>query len=173
MHRHRQNSSVSGLTWLRYTQDTLLHSKTKTEVRQGTRDTLLPVLLPVMHKIGCRSYILCIYVPPGKNSRSTANKSTDENASCVYAVWRVLGLNLCIYTPCACLCVSTVPERCMWVFSSCVAVMRLDFWAGESPTILGLGLAVGLLHTLDISCRENIIAQVWITSHDPLPLYIN
>ena len=46
---------------------------------------------------------------------------------------------------------STVPERCMWVFSNWVAVIRLDFWAGDRPVVLGLGLEVGLLQTLDMS----------------------
>lgn len=53
--------------------------------------------------------------------------------------------------PCACLCVSTVPDLCIWVLRSCVAVIRLDFCAGDSPEVFGLGLEVGLLHTLDRS----------------------
>jgi hypothetical protein len=55
--------------------------------------------------------------------------------------------------PWACLCVSVVPERCMCVLRSCVAVIRLDFWAGERPEVLGLGLEVGLLQMLERSWR--------------------
>lgn len=39
----------------------------------------------------------------------------------------------------------------MCVFRSCVAVIRLDFCAGDRPDVLGLGLEVGLLQTLDRS----------------------
>lgn len=39
----------------------------------------------------------------------------------------------------------------MCVLRSCVAVIRLDFCAGDRPDVLGLGLEVGLLQTLDRS----------------------
>lgn len=42
----------------------------------------------------------------------------------------------------------------MCVFRSCVAVIRLDFCAGDRPDVLGLGLEVGLLQTLDRSWGE-------------------
>lgn len=42
----------------------------------------------------------------------------------------------------------------MRVFRSCVAVIRLDFCAGDRPEVLGLGLEVGLLQTLDRSLEN-------------------
>lgn len=49
----------------------------------------------------------------------------------------------------------------MCVFRSCVAVIRLDFCAGDRPDVLGLGLEVGLLQTLDRSWGEKREKSCW------------
>lgn len=89
-----------------------------------------------------------------RNSRKHTHRHTIEKAS----EWTDCMADAHLWwsfspAPWACLCVSTVPDRCMCVLRSWVAVIRLDFWAGDRVVFLGLGLAVGLLHTLDMSCR--------------------
>lgn len=73
-------------------------------------------------------------------------------------------------SPWACLWDSTVPERCMWVLRSCVAVIRLDFCAGDSPELLGLGLDVGLLQTLDRSWKQIHLMSLHLLPIDSLLL---
>lgn len=54
----------------------------------------------------------------------------------------------------------------MCVLRSCVAVIRLDFCAGDRPDVLGLGLDVGLLQTLDKSWGQNKMDEQRLISNN-------